>query len=77
VGGGLSRHRGGSRGSVLLDVLVALLIASSALLFALGGIVLAARASRRAGERTLELVASRNEQVRSRRYAFVESLPAR
>jgi CHASE1-domain containing sensor protein len=58
------------RGSVLLDLLLALLIASTALLLSLGGIALAARTSQTSERRILELIAKRSEDARSRTEIF-------
>ena len=58
------------RGSALLDVLVALLLASTALLSAMGGVALAARACRNGERRTLALVAARSEDARNRTVTY-------
>jgi Tfp pilus assembly protein PilV len=63
------------RGFVLLDVLVALLIASTALLSALGGIALAARACRNGERRILELIAERNEDAQNRAVTYSAEKP--
>ena len=63
------------RGSVLLDVLVALLIASTALLLSLGGIALAARTSQTSERRILELIADRSEHARNRTKIFTAESP--
>ncbi len=57
----MKRRRRRDAGSVLLDVMVALLIASTSLLILLGGIALSARSAVRARERLVELIAARNE----------------
>ena len=67
--------RGLQRGSVLLDVLVALLIASTALLSALGGVALAGRAGRNGERRILELIAARSEDARNRATTYSAEKP--
>lgn len=59
-----------ARGSVLLDVLAALLIASSALLICLGGFALAARTAGKAYEEAYRLIAARNEYAQNRATVF-------
>jgi Tfp pilus assembly protein PilV len=68
-------NRGPQRGSILLDVLVALLIASTALLSALGGVAMAARASRNGERRILELVAERSRDARDRAVTYSAEAP--
>ena len=68
--GEAKRRRTSTRGSVLLDVLAALLIASSALLICLGGFALAARSAGRAYERAYRLIAARNEYAQNRATVF-------
>ena len=64
------------RGFALLDVLVALLISSMALLAVLGGISLAARTARATRQRLIQIVASRNQDASEQRLSFVtENLP--
>lgn len=64
------------RGFALLDVLVALLISSMALLAVLGGISLSARAARATRQRLIQIVASRNQDASEQRLSFVtENLP--
>jgi Tfp pilus assembly protein PilV len=64
------------RGFALLDVLVALLISSMALLAVLGGISLSARAARAARQRLIQIVASRNQDASEQKLSFVgENLP--
>lgn len=64
------------RGFALLDVLVALLISSLALLAVLGGISLSARAARATRQRLIQLVASRNQDASEQKLSFVsENLP--
>ncbi len=57
-------------GSILLDVLVTLLIASTALLVTLGSIALTARAAGRVSERVAQLVSARNEDARGQTLRF-------
>jgi transposase len=66
------RVRGGhgSRGTVLLDVVVALFAASIAFGVTIGGIALAARTARVVRERLVELVALENEQAQARKSLY-------
>jgi hypothetical protein len=68
------RRRAGTTGSVLLDLLVALLICSVAVLLTLGGIALAARAARIARERTLQMVGDRNRDAETRELVFTRQI---
>jgi Tfp pilus assembly protein PilV len=63
------------RGSALLDVLVALLIASTALLSILGGVALAARTSQNSERRILALIAARSEDARNRTVTYNAAAP--
>jgi Tfp pilus assembly protein PilV len=64
------------RGFALLDVLVALLISSMALLAVIGGISLSARAARATRQRLIQIVASRNQDASEQKLSFVtEDLP--
>ena len=67
--------REAQRGSALLDVLVALLIASTALLSVLGGVALAARACREGERRTLALIAARSEDARKQTVTYSAETP--
>jgi Tfp pilus assembly protein PilV len=72
----MKRALGRGRGFALLDVLVALLISSIALLAVLGGIALAARTARTARQRFEQLVAARNQDASEQRLRFTqEALP--
>jgi Tfp pilus assembly protein PilV len=59
------------RGFALLDVLVALLISSMALLAVIGGISLSARAARATRQRLIQIVASRNQDASEQILSFV------
>ena len=78
---GFARQEGGfaptSRsGFALLDVLVALLISSLALLAVVGGIALSARAARATRQRLIQMVSSRNQDASEQRLSFyTENLP--
>jgi Tfp pilus assembly protein PilV len=63
------------RGFALLDVLVALLIASAALLTILGGAGLSARSGRKAEQRILELIAARSAEALTRAVIFQAQRP--
>ena len=63
------------RGSALLDVLVALLIASTSLLSILGGVALAARTSQNSERRILALIAARSEDARNRTVTYNAAAP--
>ena len=67
--------RKSQRGSALLDVLVALLIASTALLSVVGGVALAARTCRKGELRTLELIAARSEDARKQTVTYSAETP--
>ena len=76
---GLARARGFSRpgfaptsvsGFALVDVLVALMISSIALLAVLGGIALSARAARLTRQRLIQAVAARNQYASEQRLQF-------
>ena len=74
---GFARREGGfaptsMSGFALIDVLVALLISSIALLAILGGIALSARAARAARQRFIEIVASRNQYAIQQRLLFIQ-----
>jgi len=63
-------------GFALIDVLVALLISSIALLSVLGGISLSARTARAARQRFIQLVAARNQDASEQQLSFItESFP--
>ena len=63
-------------GFALIDVLVALLISSIALLAVLGGIGLSARTARAARQRFIQIVAARNQDASEQQLSFVqETLP--
>ena len=63
-------------GFALLDVLVALLISSLALLAVVGGIALSARAARATRQRLIQMVSSRNQDASEQRLSFyTEDLP--
>jgi Tfp pilus assembly protein PilV len=63
-------------GFALIDVLVALLISSVALLAVIGGIALSARAARATRTRFIQLVTARNQDASEQRLSFVtETLP--
>ena len=61
-------------GFALIDVLVALLIATMALLAVLGGIALSARAARAGRQRLIEIVAARSEDALQQRLSFVQEI---
>lgn len=63
------------RGSALLDVLVALLIASTALLSILGGVALAARTSQNSERRILALIGARSEDARKQAVTYNAAAP--
>jgi Tfp pilus assembly protein PilV len=73
---GFARLRGGrprkQRGYALIDVLVALMISSIALLAVLGGIALSARTARASRQRLLEEIAARNRYASEQRLSFVQ-----
>jgi hypothetical protein len=60
----------GSRGTVLLDVVVALFAASIAFGVTIGGIALAARTARMVRQRLVELITYENEQEQARASLF-------
>jgi type II secretory pathway pseudopilin PulG len=63
-------------GFALIDVLVALLISSIALLAVLGGIALSARTARAARQRFMQIVAARNQDASEQRLQFIqETIP--
>jgi Tfp pilus assembly protein PilV len=66
--GRIARRR--QRGFALLDVLVALLIASTALLSLLGGAALAARTCQNGERRILALIAARSEDARKQTVTY-------
>ena len=69
-------RRVNQRGFALIDVLVALLISSVALLAVIGGIALSARAARATRIRFIQLVTARNQDASEQRLSFVtEILP--
>jgi type II secretory pathway pseudopilin PulG len=59
-------------GFALIDVLVALMISSVALLAVLGGITLSARAARATRQRLIEEIAARNRYASEQRLSFVQ-----
>ena len=63
------RRRGGF---ALIDVLVALMISSIALLAVLGGIALAARTARATRQRLIQAVAARNQYASEQRLTYVQ-----
>jgi len=63
------RRRGGF---ALIDVLVALMISSIALLAVLGGIALAARTARATRQRLIQEVAARNRYASEQRLSFIQ-----
>ena len=72
---GFARPEGGfaltsMSGFALLDVLVALLISSLALLAVVGGIALSARAARATRQRLIQMVSSRNQDASEQRLSF-------
>jgi Tfp pilus assembly protein PilV len=79
---GFARREGGfartsMSGFALIDVLVALLVSSIALLAILGGIALSARAARSARQRFIEAVASRNQYASQQRLSFIQETISR
>jgi len=71
--GGFARHEGGY---ALIDVLVALLISSIALLAVLGGIALSARTARATRQRFIQIVTARNKDASEQQLSFIqETLP--
>jgi type II secretory pathway component PulJ len=62
----------GRGGFILLDVLVALLIMSFALVVIFGGIALAARSSGLLKKRLISLIAERNQCAENKTVSFVE-----
>jgi Tfp pilus assembly protein PilV len=78
--GGFARQGGfaptSMSGFALIDVLVALLISSIALLAVLGGIALSARTARAARQRFMQIVAARNQDASEQRLQFIqETIP--
>ncbi len=73
---GFARCRGfaptSRSGFALLDVLVALMISSIALLAVLGGISLSARTARATRQRLLQAVAARNQYASEQRLSYVQ-----
>jgi Tfp pilus assembly protein PilV len=67
-----SGPRSGTGGFALIDVLVALLISTMALLAVLGGIALSARAARATRQKLVEIVATRNQNAQQQRLSFVQ-----
>ena len=65
-------RRVNQRGFALIDVLVALLISSVALLAVIGGIALSARAARATRQKLVEIVATRNQNAQQQRLSFVQ-----
>ncbi len=63
-----------AKGSILLDVLIGLLIASIALLFTLGSIALAARTAKQSRDRVIQLIMSRNEHAEQRKVVFIKEM---
>lgn len=63
-----------AKGSVLLDVLIGLLIASTALLSTLGSIALAARTTEQLRDRVIQLITSRNEHAEQRKVVFIKEI---
>ncbi len=64
-----------TKGFVLIDVLSALLIATVAILLTLSSIALAARTARLVKERVIQLVSTRNENVKERETLFSPEKP--
>jgi Tfp pilus assembly protein PilV len=69
---GFARPKGGF---ALIDVLVALMISTIALLAVLGGIALSARTARATRQRFIEAVAARNRDASELRLRFVPKTP--
>ncbi len=67
-------RRQGQRGFALIDVLVALLIASISLLAVLGGVALSARAARFGRQKLVEIVTARNENALHRKLSFIPEI---
>ncbi len=59
-------------GFALIDVLVALMISSIALLAVLGGIGLSARTARATRQRLIQAVAARNQYASEQRLTYVQ-----
>ena len=59
-----------TKGFVLIDVLSALLIAVVAILLTLSSITLAARTAKLAKERVIQLISTRNENVKKKETLF-------
>lgn len=64
-----------TKGFVLIDVLSALLIATVAILLTLSSIALAARTAKLVKERVIQLVLTRNENVKERETLFYPEKP--
>ena len=74
---GFARRAGGFAptslsGFALIDVLVALMISSIALLAVLGGIGLSARTARATRQRLIQAVAARNQYASEQRLTYVQ-----
>jgi hypothetical protein len=65
-----ARRRGRESGSILLEALVALLVATLALAAALGGLALAARTAALRWEQARALIGERNERAADRPVLF-------
>ncbi len=70
----MKRRRRRPDGFALIDVLVALLISTMALLAVLGGIALSARAARAGRQRLVEVVAARNQNALQQRLSFAQEI---
>ncbi|HEB11960.1 MAG TPA: hypothetical protein ENI06_12200 [Spirochaetales bacterium] len=64
-----------TKGFVLIDVLSALLIATVAILLTLSSIALAARTAKLVKERVIQLISTRNENVKERETLFYPEKP--
>ena len=70
----LSSSGARERGSIFLDVLIALMVGTLAIAVVLGGLSLAMRVVRRTYDRALEGVEARNQEMESRTLIFEETL---
>ena len=69
-----SGGRSPQRGYALIDVLVALMISSIALLAVLGGIALSARTARATRQRFIQAVSARNQYASEQRLQFIQKI---
>ena len=72
--GKLIRRKKSKNGFVLLDVLIALLIAGTALVITLGDIAFAARTVKLSKDRIIELISTRNENAYNKEIIFSQEL---